>query len=92
MPLAHARTIEEVVEANFAAFQKILPSLLASKAGQYVLLRDEEVAGYFETAGQAYAKGLASYPDRLFSVQRVALRAANIGLVSGRSSLAAQPA
>lgn len=90
--MAHARTIEEVVEANYSAFQKILPSLLAARAGQFVLLRDEEVAGFFETAGQAYAKGLASYPDRLFSVQRVALRAANIGLVPKLSELAATPA
>jgi hypothetical protein len=56
------------------------------------LLRDEKAVGFFETAGQAYARGLASYPDRLFSVQRVALRAANVGLVSNTPELAASPA
>lgn len=85
--MPHARTIEDVVEANYTAFQKLLPMLLAAKAGQYVLLRDGEIAGFFETAGQAYARGLANYPDRLFSVQRVALRAANVGLVSGTPTL-----
>ena len=86
------RTIEDVVEANYRAFQRILPDLLSSRAGQYALLRDEKAVGFFETAGQAYARGLTSYPDRLFSVQRVALRAANVGLVSNTPELAASPA
>jgi len=90
--MPQVRTIEDVVEANYRAFQRMLPDLLQSRAGQYALLRDEKAAGFFETAGQAYARGLSSYPDRLFSVQRVAVRAANVGLVSNSPELAPAPA
>jgi len=73
----------EQVRANYAAFQKELPSLLKSHAGKFALMRDGKIVEFFDTARDAYVTGLRIFPeDRLFSLQEVDETPVDLGFFS----------
>jgi hypothetical protein len=63
---------EKAIAQNYAAFQRILPSVLIAHQRQTALLRHGVVVDYFDSPVQAIAHGKASFDDSLFSIQKVA--------------------
>lgn len=65
------RSKEAEIDRNFAAFTRLLPSLMRDHARQYALLRDGQVVDFHETALDAQVAGNQAYGDGLFSIQQV---------------------
>ena len=80
--------IQAEVDQNFEAFQRLLPELLTTDAGKYVLLRHAEVVRAFDSPGDALIYGEDTYPDALFSIQLVTSEAVDLGYFSHAVSLA----
>ena len=74
--------IEAEVDANYEAFLAMLPELMRTRAGQYVLLRHGRAADFFASGPLATAAGRQQFPDGLFSVQEVTDRAVDLGFFS----------
>ncbi len=64
-------TIQEEVDRNYKAFQKLLPTLILEHRGQYALMRDEKIVNYFTTPVDARAAAEVIFTDGLFSIQPV---------------------
>jgi hypothetical protein len=54
---------EAVITENYAAFESMLPLLLQDHEGEYALMRDREVAGFFQSASAAQFAGVDRYAD-----------------------------
>jgi hypothetical protein len=76
------QTRERALTENYAAFERMLPKLLNSDAGRYVLLRNQELAGVFDSAATAHAAGRSRFDDGLFSVQKVKEGTISLGFFS----------
>jgi hypothetical protein len=59
------------VEANYQAFEKILPALLPVYAGKFALMRDGQIVELFGTARDAHLAGQKLFEDKPFSIQQV---------------------
>ena len=70
------------IDLNYDFFQRSLASLLPEHRGEFALIRDREIIGFFAGPGDAYREGLKLFPDELFSVQEVEDRPAEMGLIS----------
>jgi hypothetical protein len=70
------------VDRNFEAFEKLLPELLQSHPGKYVVLHDARVVDFFDTLGDAVKFGHARFGDANFSVQEITRRGVNLGFYS----------
>ena len=78
-----ARTDKELaLAANYEAFEQMLPDLLKTASGKFVLLRDRNLVGTFESAAEAHSAGKARFDDGLFSVQKVKEGAVSLGFFS----------
>jgi hypothetical protein len=73
---------EQAIAENYEAFEAILPLLLQEHQGQYALMRDRIVIGFFAAASAAQLTGLKDYPDGRFSVQKVEEKAIDLGFYS----------
>ena len=63
--------LQAEVDANFEAFQKMLPGLLSREANRWALMRHGECVGFYDTLRDAHVAARALYDDKLFSVQQV---------------------
>ena len=72
---------DDEVDGNFEMFQSILPTAMDTHRGEYALLRHRKVEGYYPSLRAALDAGRA-FADRLFSVQEVTDRPADLGLFS----------
>lgn len=71
------------VETNYAAFKKLLPTLLAKHKGKFALMHDGEVLEFFDTARDAFLAGQKLYDSQDgFSVQEVTDSPADLGYFS----------
>jgi hypothetical protein len=75
-------TLKIEVDQNYDFFQRKLKSLLTDHKGQYVLLKNRTVVGYFSDPGAAYRAGLKKFPDKVFSVQEVTDEPVELGFMS----------
>lgn len=75
-------SIQAVVDRNYEAFNKQLPELLKTRQGQFALLRNEQIEGFFPSAGEAAQHGERTFDDGLFSVQEVTDEAVDLGWFS----------
>ncbi len=74
---------EQEIEKNFAHFQStIMPTLVESHRGRYVLLRHQKIVGIYDTARDAQMTGEKFYEDDLFSIQKVEPRPIDLGVFS----------
>lgn len=64
-----ARRVE--IDRNYDYFQRNLSCFLKEHEGEYALLRNQEVVGFFAAIGEAYREGLAQFRDQPFSLQLV---------------------
>jgi hypothetical protein len=73
---------QEQLKRNYDAFVEKLPELLPLHGGKFALMRDGEIIEFFDSARDAVLSGTKAYPDKEFSVQEVADRAANLGFLT----------
>lgn len=74
--------IQTEVDANYKAFQKLLPDLMTTNAGQFVLMHNREIIDQFDSIGDAVKFGNEKYPDGLFSVQEITTTVSDLGYFS----------
>lgn len=67
---------------NYEAFEAMLPLLLLDRKGEFALMRDRAVAGFFPTASAAQVSGAQRYPDSAFSVQKIEEKIIDLGFYS----------
>ena len=80
--MASEASIQEAVDRNYEAFRNMLPDLLNSHPGEYALLRESQVVGFFESAGKAMSAGDERFSDQLFSIQLVTDKVVDLGFFS----------
>jgi len=78
MPSLHKAQVDQ----NYDYFQRTLGSLLLKHRGEFALIRDQKIVGFFIGPGEAYRAGLKQFTDELFSIQEVEDRPAEMGLIS----------
>ena len=71
--------IQQEVDQNYAAFQKILPGLMQKNPGKWALLHKGEVEAVFDTAVDACITGEKLYADKLFSIQEITDHVVDLG-------------
>ena len=76
---------------NLAAVIEILPELLRTHAGSFVLVRDGQIVQYFSAGLEAIACGQESFEDRMFSVIELHKRLANLAPPEAAAAEPAQP-
>lgn len=74
--------LKSEIEANYDFFQRNLGKFLKTHRGQFALLHNRRVEGYFARPSDAYRRGLALYSDGNFSIQEVDEQPAEMGLIS----------
>ena len=74
--------LQTAVDLNFAAFQKLLPTLLETQAGRYALMRDGQAIEFFDSARDAVTYAEKEFSDGLFSVQQVTRKIVDLGYFS----------
>ncbi len=61
----------DAIERNYDVFRRTVSSYLDEHAGEYALLHDGELKGFFASPGLADAAGRAQFPGQPFSIQPV---------------------
>jgi hypothetical protein len=82
--MAHA--IEVEIERNYAAFVDMLDELLSQSAGQYALLRNQQLEGIYPTASAAGRAGAQKFSAEPFSIQLVSNEPVDLGFYSYAAS------
>lgn len=59
------------INSNFEAFSRLLPTMLVERFGQSALMKAGRVVGFYKTTGAALSTAKKSYPDGIFSIQKV---------------------
>jgi hypothetical protein len=59
------------INSNFEAFSRLLPTVLNEHFGESVLMKAGQVVGFYKTTGAALSTAKKSYPDGIFSIQKV---------------------
>lgn len=63
---------EAEIDANYEAFNAMLPTLMALAPGKYALMKERQVIGAFDGVGGALQEGFSRYGvDGLFSIQEI---------------------
>lgn len=73
---------EKVIAENYETFESMLPLLLQTHKGEFTLLSNCEVVGFFPSASAAQIEGARRFPDGSFSVQKVEDKAIDLGFYS----------
>lgn len=66
-----AKSHQQQVDENYAAFQKLLPELLLTRAGKFAVMHNGAVIEFFDSLGDAARFGHLEYGGIDFSVQQV---------------------
>jgi hypothetical protein len=74
-----ASAIQEEVDRNYEAFQKLLPTILGAHRDKYALMKDRQILSYYSSAEDARVAAATFIKDGLFSIQQVTDMAINLG-------------
>lgn len=77
--MAHPQAHQTEVDENYSVFIEILPDLIKSHAGKYVVMRQGNVVDFFDTLGDAVRYGHAKFGDLNFSVQEITEQNVSLG-------------
>lgn len=77
-----AKSHQQQVDENYAAFRKLLPELLLTHAGKFAVMHDGAVVEFFDSLSDAARFGHLKYGGIDFSVQQVTSQAVNLGFYS----------
>lgn len=86
-----ATTIEAEIQRNYAAFTDMLATLLPHHSGRYALLHNQELAGVFDTPGDAARCGRSEFGDSPYSIQIVTDEPVDLGFMSNAIRQGARP-
>lgn len=78
----HSDARRQEIDANYDYLQRTLALLLPEHEGQYALLKDRRVVGFYPRAADAYRDAMDRYPDHLFSIQEITAEPLDLGLFS----------
>ena len=70
------------VDRNYDAFVRTLRTILPRHRGQYALMRDGKIVGYFDRPGAANITGCERFEDGVFSIQEVTDEPIDLGFWS----------
>jgi hypothetical protein len=70
------------VDSNFDAFRSLLPELMRSAPGKFVLMHNGVVIEAHDTSVGAFLAGLDQFGDGEYSVQEVSDQPENLGFYS----------
>jgi hypothetical protein len=70
------------IDRNLERFLELLPTLVTAHRDKYVLMRHQEVIGYFGSAIDAQIAGNQQFEDQIFSIQEVKEMAEELGRYS----------
>ncbi|MGQ0527583.1 MAG: hypothetical protein ACT4OY_06090 [Alphaproteobacteria bacterium] len=73
---------QQEIDQNYEAFLEILPSLMKTQAGKFVIMRHKKTVEFFDTARDAMIYASNEYKDDLFSVQEVTDKVVDLGWIS----------
>jgi hypothetical protein len=74
-----AHTIHDEVDRNYAAFEKLLPTIEVRHHEKFALMKDEKILGYYSTPEDARVAAETFVSDKLYSIQRVTHGAIDLG-------------
>ena len=74
--------IRTEVDNNYAAFTKMLPTIIGEHRNKYALMKNGSVVGYYSTLEDAYTTAGTFLKDEPFSVQKVTDVAVDLGFFS----------
>ena len=74
--------LEREVDANYTAFEALLPSLMTSHAGAHALMRHTRIVDFYDSVPTALAAGRSRFEDGIYSVQEVTDRPVDLGVYS----------
>ena len=74
--------LQHEIDANFDAFQEMLPELMACQPDRWALMRRGECIAFYDTLRDALAVGHLQFEDGLFSVQEVTTKEIDLGWFS----------
>jgi hypothetical protein len=80
---------QEEVDRNFEEFQKELPRLLPNKRGQFALMKNRRITGFYDTVRDAQTAAGQLYPDGLYSIQQITDAIGDLGFFSHAMHLVA---
>lgn len=62
------------LENELVTYQRLKPELLANHLGKFVVIKQDEFLGTFDTAENAYNAGVKKYGRQVFLVRRVSAK------------------
>lgn len=71
--------IQEEVDANYEAFQKMLPSISSENRDKFALMKSGKILGFYTSAQDARTAAAAFIKDGLYSIQQVTDSPINLG-------------
>lgn len=74
--------LELEIQRNFDFFQRNVGRYLPAHEGQFALLRNASIAGFYATAVLAEIAGETTYGDEPFSIQQVTTASVDLGFFS----------
>ncbi len=72
----------DAIDRNYDAFQRQLQPLLRDHHGQYALIYDGRIEGFFASPGLAENEGQCRFGDAPFSIQPVIVEPVEMGYFS----------
>lgn len=76
------------IDANYQAFRDILPELMKTHGGKFVVMRHQKPIEFFDTARDSLVFATRGYDDGLFSIQEVTDKIVDLGWFSYAASYA----
>ena len=73
---------QKEVERNYASFQELLPELMKTIPGKYVVMHDRKIVATLPTFAEANHTGRMLYGDDVYSVQEVTETPVDLGWFS----------
>lgn len=70
------------IDRNLVAFLEMLPALGRDHAGEWALMRNTEIVGFYDSALDAQIAGNNKFDDYIFSIQPVKEEAEGLGYFS----------
>lgn len=70
------------IDENYKVFSEILPDLMKTHAGKFVVMRHRKTVAFFDTSRDAIVHASTTYPDGVFSIQEITQKAVDLGWFS----------
>jgi len=74
--------LQKEVDANFKAFQELLPDIIGEERNRWALMRDRKCIAFYDTLRDARTAGAAQFDDGIFSIQEVTGAGVDLGWFS----------